>query len=182
MMKTTYIPSNFLLYLREYFINQKKNHIFITKTDWNFCNRNLQSVAFNRKSWKLLSSFFSTLILPLFKIFFRVIFYLAVAFQRLWFPKAVMWYPHFRESKYKVFSGPYFPVFGLSTERYSVSLRIQSECEKIRTRKNSLFGHFSRSVSFFIKMMNLAKNPAGLQFKAYHQKRNIFSFRQTELI
>ena len=27
-------------------------------------------------------------------------------------------------SKYGVFSGPYFPVFGLSTERYEVSLRI----------------------------------------------------------
>ena len=33
------------------------------------------------------------------------------------------------------FSGPYFPAFGLNTERYSVSLRIQSECGKIRTRK-----------------------------------------------
>ena len=31
-------------------------------------------------------------------------------------------------------SGPYFPAFGLNTERYSVSLRIQSECGKIRTR------------------------------------------------
>ena len=31
-------------------------------------------------------------------------------------------------------SGPYFPVFGLNTKRYSVSLRIQSECGKIRTR------------------------------------------------
>ena len=29
--------------------------------------------------------------------------------------------------------------------RYSVSLRIQSECGKIRTRKNSRYGHFSRS-------------------------------------
>ena len=28
------------------------------------------------------------------------------------------------------FSGPYFPAFGLSTERYGVSLRIQSECGK----------------------------------------------------
>ena len=28
-----------------------------------------------------------------------------------------------------------------------VNLRIQSECGKIRTRKNSLFGHFSRSGS-----------------------------------
>ena len=32
------------------------------------------------------------------------------------------------------FSGPYFPAFGLNTERYSVSLRIQFECGKIRTR------------------------------------------------
>ena len=30
-------------------------------------------------------------------------------------------------------------------ERYQVSLRIQSECGKIRTRKNFVFGHFSRS-------------------------------------
>ena len=48
-------------------------------------------------------------------------------------------------SKYRVFSGPHFPAFGLHAERYSVSLRIQSECRKIRTRKNSLFGHFSCS-------------------------------------
>ena len=49
-------------------------------------------------------------------------------------------------SKYGVFSGPYFPVFALNMERYEVSLRIQSECGKIRTRKNSVSGHFSRSV------------------------------------
>ena len=28
---------------------------------------------------------------------------------------------------------PHFPAFGLNTERYGVSLRIQSECRKIRT-------------------------------------------------
>ena len=33
------------------------------------------------------------------------------------------------------FSGPYFPTFGLNTERYFVLLRIQSKCGKIRTRK-----------------------------------------------
>ena len=33
------------------------------------------------------------------------------------------------------FSDPYFPAFGLNTERYSVFLPIQSECGKIRTRK-----------------------------------------------
>ena len=48
-------------------------------------------------------------------------------------------------SKYAVFSGPYFPTFGLNTERYWVSLRIQSECAKTQTRKNSVFGHFPRS-------------------------------------
>ena len=32
------------------------------------------------------------------------------------------------------FSGPHFPAFGLNTERYLVSLRIQSECGKIQTR------------------------------------------------
>ena len=33
------------------------------------------------------------------------------------------------------FSGPYFPAFGLDTERYSVSLRSQSEYGKMQTRK-----------------------------------------------
>ena len=48
-------------------------------------------------------------------------------------------------SKYRVISGPCFPVFGLNTEIYSVNLRIQSEYRKIQTRNNSVFGHFSRS-------------------------------------
>ena len=48
-------------------------------------------------------------------------------------------------SKYGVFSGPYFPAFGLNTERYSISLCIQSKCGKIRTSKNPVFGHFSCS-------------------------------------
>ena len=32
------------------------------------------------------------------------------------------------------YSGPYFTVFGLNTERYGVFFRIQSEYGKIRTR------------------------------------------------
>ena len=48
-------------------------------------------------------------------------------------------------SKYGVISGPYFPAFGRNTERYEASVRIQSEYWKIRTRNNSVFGHFSRS-------------------------------------
>ena len=35
--------------------------------------------------------------------------------------------------------------YGLNAEWYRVSLRIQYECAKIRTRKNSVFGHFLRS-------------------------------------
>ena len=49
-------------------------------------------------------------------------------------------------SKYGVISVPYFPAFGLNTERYEVSLRIQPECGKTRTRNNSVFGLFSRSL------------------------------------
>ena len=53
-------------------------------------------------------------------------------------------------SKYGVFFGRHFPAFGLNTERYFVSLCIHSECGKIWTRKNSVFGHISHSVSFTI--------------------------------
>ena len=35
------------------------------------------------------------------------------------------------------FSGPYFPVFGLNTERCGVYFRIQYECGKIGTRKTT---------------------------------------------
>ena len=48
-------------------------------------------------------------------------------------------------SKYGVFSCTYFSLFGLNTEIYSVILRIQFKYSRIRTRKNSVFGHFSRS-------------------------------------
>ena len=42
-----------------------------------------------------------------------------------------------RESvRIRSYSGPHFPVFGLDTERYSVSLRKRSECRKMRTRIN----------------------------------------------
>ena len=40
-------------------------------------------------------------------------------------------------SNLKIFSSPYFPVFGLNTEVYLVNLSIQSEYEKRKTRKTS---------------------------------------------
>ena len=61
------------------------------------------------------------------------------------------------------YSGPYFPTFGLNTERYSVSLRIRSECGKIirifpysslmrknTHRNNSEYEHFLHSVYFIL--------------------------------
>ena len=51
------------------------------------------------------------------------------------------------------FSGPYFLAFGLKTERYSVSLHIQYECGKIRTRKtpnkNTLHAVLHSSLSYY---------------------------------
>ena len=53
----------------------------------------------------------------------------------LHFPCLHFWALHCVKSvRIQSYSGPYFPAFGLNTERYSVSLRIQSECGKIRTR------------------------------------------------
>ena len=48
------------------------------------------------------------------------------------------------------FLGPYFPAFGLNTEISSVNL---SEYRKIWTRKNSVFWHFSRSVSLVLETL-----------------------------
>ena len=69
------------------------------------------------------------------------------------------------------FSGPYFPVFGLNTEIYSLNLRILSEYEKIRTIKNSVFGHFSRSVSetYLKHIFNICLVTPGLYTSRYIQ-------------
>ena len=45
----------------------------------------------------------------------------------------------------RTYSGPYFPTFRLNTERYSVCLRIQSGCGKMRTRMTSNTDTFLRS-------------------------------------
>ena len=62
------------------------------------------------------------------------------------------------------FSGPYFPAFGLNTGSYFVSLSIQSECEKIRTRKLRI-RTFSRTCIF------KKNNPSGI-----HNPFSITSF------
>ena len=46
-------------------------------------------------------------------------------------------------SKYGVLSGPYFPLFGLNTEIYSVNLRIQSKYRTIPTRHKPKIKYYS---------------------------------------
>ena len=65
-------------------------------------------------------------------------------------------------SKYRVISCLYFPIFRLTTEIYSVNLRIHSESRNIRTRNNSLFGHFSRSVLY--RCFHWGSNPVSKDF------------------
>ena len=83
-------------------------------------------------------------------------------------------------SKYGVFSGSYFPAFGLNTERYEISLCIQSECGKIRTRKSSVFGHISHSgnqelLSFHLlfSIISLKSNSFTFNWKKCHLQKHI---------
>ena len=48
------------------------------------------------------------------------------------------------------YSGPYFPAFGLNTEKCGLSLRIQSECGKIQTRITPTTDTFHAVISFEI--------------------------------
>ena len=69
------------------------------------------------------------------------------------------------------FSDPYFPALGLDMERYGL-LRIQSECGKIGTRKNSEFRHFSRSAKLvFSKSTNLLLH---IRKNIFHENANAF--------
>ena len=54
-------------------------------------------------------------------------------------------------SKCGVFSGTYFPAFGLNTEKYGLSLRFHSEYGKVGSRKKCVLGHFSCSVDLLDK-------------------------------
>ena len=64
---------------------------------------------------------------------------------RFYFDECKVTVNAWKVSEYGAFSVLYFPTFGLNMARYGVSLRIQYECRKLRTRKNSVFRHFSRS-------------------------------------
>ena len=74
------------------------------------------------------------------------------------------------------YSGPHFPAFGLNTERYSLSHRIQSECGKIRTRITLNKDTFSRNVchTFFKQSVNLFLQLATKFFIRLHEFSEIF--------
>ena len=81
-------------------------------------------------------------------------------------------------SKYGVFPGPYFPAFGLNAERYEVSLRIQSKCGIIRTRKNSVV-MANRSILFqcfwsYSFVLVLEKQPEKLNFQSFFASKKPF--------
>ena len=62
------------------------------------------------------------------------------------------------------FSGLYFHSFRLKTERYGVSLRIQSECGKIQTSKTpkrTLFTQYTCSIIMLVTTKKILRgNPA----------------------
>ena len=78
------------------------------------------------------------------------------------------------------FSGMHFPAFGLNMERYSVSLRIQSECGKIGTRKTPntyIFHavHFISLVYFYTSWKHKKQRFSdvfGLERDHWHEIRN----------
>ena len=59
------------------------------------------------------------------------------------------------------FSGPHFPAFGLNTERYGVSLCIQSKCGKVRTRKTPNTNTFHAVLNQDEIIVIKANNPSG---------------------
>ena len=67
-----------------------------------------------------------------------------------------------KKVRIRSYSGPFFPVFGLNTERYIVYLRIQSECGKIRTRitpnPDTFYGVNLNRVTFFVFGLSSWKN------------------------
>ena len=59
------------------------------------------------------------------------------------------------------FSGPYFPSFGLNTERYRVSLRIQSKCGKMQTRKTPNRGTFCAVMANIVLFQSIRNTDIG---------------------
>ena len=78
-----YIPSNSLLYLQKYAIDEYKNYIFMFGKDWSFCNQNLQYAAILHKKFKIFIFICFNFNSTFFSIIFSIeTFHSAVAFRR----------------------------------------------------------------------------------------------------
>ena len=88
------------------------------------------------------------------------------------------------------YSGPHFSTFGLNTERYRLSLRIHSECEKIRTRitpsTNTFHVELNTLVTFFLTFLSLSlKNTTyilAIFFQDQQQHGFFIDLRRTSLL
>ena len=75
------------------------------------------------------------------------------------------------------FFGPHFLAFGLNTERYGISLCIQSECGKSQTRKTPNADTFHAVIKETIKLLpcgisNLAISKCGCKIFLYLRRSN----------
>ena len=79
-------------------------------------------------------------------------------------------------------SGPHFSAFGLNTERYSVSLQIQSECRKMQTRITQNtdtfyavkvfregFNPLQNNWDYFYLLVELSSTASEIELYYYHQ-------------
>ena len=78
-----------------------------------------------------------------------------------------------KSARIRKFPGPYFPAFGLNSERYSVTVRIQSKYGKIWTRKIAAMDTFHAVcyTDFFIKDLPTSNNPNGENHKKLFQNK-----------
>ena len=70
---------------------------------------------------------------------------------------------------------PHFPAFGLNTERYGVSLCIQSKCGKIRTRNTPNRDIFHAMLHFILNIKSFMSFFKSFKQTRYERSRNFSS-------
>ena len=78
---------------------------------------------------------------------------------RFFFKQRIFQFSHsvatWKVSKYGVFSGPYFPAFGLNTERYGISPYSVRMRENTDQKKRRIFGHLTHCVAQLFNELRL---------------------------
>ena len=65
------------------------------------------------------------------------------------------------------YSGPHFPTFGLNTERYSISLCIQSKCGKMRTKITANTENFYVVIAIYYYLERINEKVLKLHMKNF---------------